>query len=180
LTRTVCGSFQDIAPDAHRERAEGAELADMAVEVHDERAGRRVADLAGDLMADALALEQRHVVLGAPFACADVQLFLLRRGRRDHVVDEDGVAVGLGDALDAELLLHLPEVDVGIAGEVIGDHIVGLRHDLVASLDDRQAGDPRQDLFRDRVTHRCSLSNVFRTRARASPDSSVRPDRART
>jgi hypothetical protein len=50
------------------------------------------------------------------------------------MVDEDGVALGLGDALDAEILLHLLEIDIGITGEIVSDDVVRLGHDLVSGL----------------------------------------------
>jgi hypothetical protein len=74
--------------------AEGAELADVAVEVHDEGAGRGIAQLGRHLVADALALVHRHALLGAPVARDAVQLFFLGRGRRHHVVDEEHEALG--------------------------------------------------------------------------------------
>ena len=69
------------------------------------------------------------------------------------MIDEDRVALGLGDLLDSEILLHLPEVHVRVAGEVVGDDEVGLRHDLVASPDRVASRDAGQNLLCDRVTH---------------------------
>ncbi len=109
--------------------------------------------LSRDLVADTAPLVQRNAIVGAPLACPDMQLLLLRSCCGDHVVDEDGVAIGLGDALDTKLLFHLPEIDIRIARKVVGDHEVRLGHNLVPGLDRRLARHSRQDLFGDRVAH---------------------------
>ena len=146
--------LQQLRVDADGERAEGAELRDVAVEVDDEAAGHGVAGFRRHLMADALALVKPDAVLRAPGAGDDVQLLLPGRVGRHHVVDEEGEALRLGDALDAELLLHLPEDEVEIAGEVVAQHVVGLDLDFRAGRH-RRARPARapHDLFRDRVAH---------------------------
>ena len=147
--------LQELGVDADGEGAEGAELRDVAVEVDDEAAGHRIAGFRRHLVADPLALVQPDPVLRAPGAGDDVQLLLRRRGGRHHMVDEEGEAFRLGDAVDAELLLHLPEDQVEIAGEVVAQHMVGLDLDLRAGAqrDARPARAP-ENLFRDRVAHR--------------------------
>ena len=141
--------------DADGEGAEGAELRDVPVEVDDEAAGHGITGLRRHLMADALALVEPDAVLRAPGAGDDVQLLLLGRVGGHHVVDEEGETLRLGDAVDAELLLHLLEDEVEIAGEVVAQHVVGLDLDLGAGRH-RRARPARtpHDLFRDRVAHR--------------------------
>ena len=131
----------------------------MAVEMDDEGARRRIADFGCHLMADALALIERDIVLRAPLAGADMEFLLLRRRHRHHVIDEDAEALGLGDLVDAELLLHLLEIDVGVAGKIVGKHEVGLGHDLVPCPDSRKAGGAGEDFLRDRVSHGFGLAH---------------------
>ena len=135
-TAVVSGTVKSIARRrpptvADGERAEGAD-ARCAVEVDDEAAGHGIARLRRHLMADPLALVQLYAVLRAPGAGDDVEVLLLWRIGGHHVVDEEGEAFRLGHALDAELLLHLLEDEVEIAGEVVAQHIVVLDLDLRA------------------------------------------------
>ena len=146
--------LQELRVDADGQRAEGAELRDVAVEVHDEAAGHGIARLRRHLVADAFALVEPDAVLRAPGAGDDVELLLFGRVGGDHVVDEEGVALRLRHALDAELLLHLLEDEVEIAGEVVAQHVVGLDLDFRAGRyrHARPACAPH-DLFGDRVAH---------------------------
>ena len=68
------------------------------------------------------------------------------------------VALGLGHLLDAEVFLHRLEVDIGVAGEVIGDDEVGLRHDFIARLHMLAARDAGEDFLGDRIAHGGFLS----------------------
>ena len=125
--------LQELCVDADGERAEGAELRDVAVEVDDEAAGHGVAGLRRHLMTDALALVELDAVLRAPGAGDDVQLLLIGGVRRDHVVDEEGEAFPASATRSIpKLLLHLLEDEVEIAGEVVAQHVVGLDLDLGA------------------------------------------------
>ena len=178
-TRVVCGTrsetfsmregLEHVATQAHGQRAEGAELADVPVEMHGEGARRGVAHFGRHLVADALPLVELHVVDRGPLARALVQLFFGRRDRRDHVVDEDAEALGLGHLGDAEVVLQLLEDHVGVAGKVVGQHEVGLGHDLVAGVHERQAGRAREDLFRDREAHGDWFRKRYRRRGFSRP-----------
>ena len=146
--------LQQLRVNADGERGEGAELCDVAVEVDDEAAGHGIARLRRHLMADPLALVQLYAVLRAPGAGDDVEVLLLWRIGGHHVVDEKGEAFRLGHALDAELLLHLLEDEIEIAGEVVAQHVVGLDLDLRAGPH-RHACPARtpENLFGDCVAH---------------------------
>ena len=136
---------------ADRQRAEGAELGDMAVEVHRKRARRRVAQLGRDLVPDALALVHRHALFGAPFARHLMQLLFLRSGGRNHVVDEQRETLGPCHLVDADLT-RLLEEHIGIAREVVGDHEVGLGKDFFAGLDATASAGPGEDLLGHRLS----------------------------
>ena len=109
--------FEQVAANPHRQGSECAQLADVPVEMHHECAGNRIADFGSHLMADTLAFEQRHVVLRAPFAGADMKFLFLGGGGGHHVIDEHG------------------EIQIGVSGKIIGRHVVGLGHHLIARLD---------------------------------------------
>ena len=115
--------------------------------MHHEGTGRGVAQLGRDLVADALALVDRHVVLLAPTAGALVQVFFGRRGGRDHVVDEQRIPVGFGDLLDAELFLHLAEDHVGVAREIVSDHEIRFCEQVIAGPHFGFARHAGEDLF---------------------------------
>ena len=146
--------LQEMAAHADGQRAVGAELGDMAVEMHDEGARRGVAELGRNLMADPFALVDRHALFRAPVAGHLVKLFLLRGHRGHHVVDEEGEALGIDHLVDPEVLLHLAEDDVGVAREVVGDDEIRPRLDLLSGAHPLPAGGPCQDLFRDCGAHR--------------------------
>ena len=125
----------------------------MAIKMHDKRARRGIAKLGTELMPDAATLIQRHFVVTAPFAGLDVQQFLGGRRHRHQVVDEDRITLGLGDLLDAEILLHLAEDHIGVAREIIHNDEVRLGHHLVASAHARTARDPGKHLLGKGVPH---------------------------
>ena len=89
-----------------------------------------------------------------------MQLLLGGGGHRNHVIDEDGEALRLGQAVDAEVFLHLLEDHVGVPGEIVDDHEVGLGHDFVAGPHGWLAGHPRQNLLDHGVAHRSSRYGV--------------------
>ena len=146
-------SFQDVAAQTDGQRAEGAKLADVPIKMHDECAGTGIAEFGGDLMSDAAPLIQRDILFPAPVARLDVEFFFLSCRDRDHVVDENGEAIRLGNPLDAEILFHLLENDIGVAGKVIHHDEVRLGHHLVAGTHEGLAGDARQDFFCQRIAH---------------------------
>ena len=119
--------------------------------MHDEGAGRGIAELGRHLMPDALSLMHRHALLGAPGACDAVQLFFLGGGRRHHVVDEQHEALGPFDLVHAELLARFAEEDIGVAGEVVADDEVGARLNLVTGLHEGPSAGAGEDLLGHRL-----------------------------
>ena len=106
-------------------------------------------------MADALALVQPDAVRLAPGAGDDMELLFIGRGGRYHMVDKKSETIGLGDPLDTELLFHLLENQIEIAGKIVAQHIVGLDLDLAARRH-RRAGrcGASQYLLGNRIAHR--------------------------
>ena len=98
-------------------------------------------------MANSLALINRHLGLRAPVAGVLVQLLFLGCHRRNHVIDEQGIAAGVFDAGHAELIFHLFEDDIGIAGKVIGHDKVGFGLYVVAGLHLLLAAGTGQNFF---------------------------------
>ena len=119
--------------------------------MHDEGAGRGVAELGRYLMPDALSLVHRHALRSAPGACDAVQLFFLGGGRRHHVVDEQHEALGPLDLVHAELLARFAEEDIGVAGEVVADDEVGPGLDLVTRPHEVPSAGAGQDLLGHRL-----------------------------
>ena len=153
LDALVDEGFEQVAAHAHGERAEGAHLRHMTVEMDHKGAGCRIPQLRGDVVTDAQALVHRHAVLLAPVPGVLVQVFFLGRDGRNHVVDKERKAFRFGHLVDTEVLFHLLEDDIGVAGKVVGDHEVGPGADLIARCNRGEARCPSQNFFGDGRTH---------------------------
>ncbi|WP_372074386.1 hypothetical protein P7L75_16780 [Tistrella mobilis] len=82
-----------------------------------------------------------------------MKLFFLRRGRRNHVVDEDGKAGWIIDTLYTEIIPHLTEDHIGITGKIIRDNEIGASLDFVSGPNMIATRGPRENLLRERVAH---------------------------
>ena len=117
LDTLVDEGLEQVAAHAHGERAEGAHLGHMTVEMDHKGAGCRIPQLGGDVVTYAQALVHRDAVLLAPVPGVLVQVFFLGRDGRNHVVDKERKPFRFGHLVDTEVLFHLLEDDIGIAGE---------------------------------------------------------------
>jgi len=109
------------------------------------------------LMANAFSLIHRNVIECAPIARVLMQLFFLRRHRRDHVVNEQSVPARVLHTCESKLIFHLFEDDIGVAGKVVGHHKIGLGLYVVPRVDADLATGTGQYFFCDGRTQNNAL-----------------------